>query len=181
MHDRLDVVSWEESGDAVTDTFEPAVIVFLDNVDDGSLHEGQFILLVLAVVIDGHNWEKKRKLSSRKCKPTLSRRILDGQAVASPVANLSLSKPWGPTGGLRQSRDRCNEPLRHPLPHSPQVGEEEEGRALQTHQCPLGEAEEAGRGCLLLNEDRQWRRKRMRKNLKEKSQREAVQIMCLLS
>lgn len=59
VHDRLDVVSWEESGDAVADAFEPAVIVFLDDVDDGSLHEGQLILLVLAVVIDGHNWEKQ--------------------------------------------------------------------------------------------------------------------------
>lgn len=61
MHDRLDVVSWEESGDAVTDAFEPAVIVFLDYVDDGSFHEGQLILLVLAVVIDGHNWREKSK------------------------------------------------------------------------------------------------------------------------
>lgn len=58
VHDRLDVVSWEESGDAVTDAFEPTVIVFLDYVDDGSLHEGQLILLVLGVVVDGHNWDK---------------------------------------------------------------------------------------------------------------------------
>lgn len=58
VHDRLNVVSWEQSGDAVADPFEPAVIVFLDNVDDGSFHEGQLILLVLGIVIDGHNWEK---------------------------------------------------------------------------------------------------------------------------
>lgn len=57
VHDRLNIVSWKESGDAVTDAFEPAVIVFLDYVDDGPFHEGQLILLVLAVVIDGHNWE----------------------------------------------------------------------------------------------------------------------------
>lgn len=55
VHDRLHVVSWEESGDAVADAFEPAVIVFLDDVDDGSFHEGQLILLILSIVIDGHN------------------------------------------------------------------------------------------------------------------------------
>lgn len=55
MHDGFDVVSWEESSDAVADAFEPAVIVFLDDVDDGSFHEGQLIFLILAVVVDGHN------------------------------------------------------------------------------------------------------------------------------
>lgn len=60
VHDGLDVVSWEESSDTVTDAFEPAVIIFLDYVDDGSFHEGQLILLVLGVVVDGHNWEEKK-------------------------------------------------------------------------------------------------------------------------
>lgn len=55
MHDGLYVVSWEESSDAVADPFEPAVIVLLDDVDDGSFHEGQLIFLVLGVVVDGHN------------------------------------------------------------------------------------------------------------------------------
>lgn len=71
-----------------------------------------------------------------------------------PVTNLSLNKPWVPSGGLRQSRDHCNEPLRPPLPRSPQVGEEEGERAPQTHLSPLGEAEEAVLGCLLLKQDR---------------------------
>ncbi len=71
-----------------------------------------------------------------------------------PATYLSLNKPWGPSGGHRQSRDHCNEPLRPPLPRSPQVGEEEGERAPRTHRCPRGEAEEAGQGCLLLDEDR---------------------------
>lgn len=81
-----------------------------------------------------------------------------------PVTNLSLNKPWVPTGGLRRSRDRCNEPQRHPLPRSPQVGEGEGERAPQTHLSPLGEAEEAALGCLLLKQDR----KSMRKESKER-------------
>lgn len=64
MHDGFNVVSWEESSDAVADTFEPAVIIFLDDVDDGSFHEGQLIFLILGVVVDGHNWEEAEK----KCK-----------------------------------------------------------------------------------------------------------------
>lgn len=61
VHDRLHVVSWEESGDAIADTFKPAIIVFLDNIDDGSFHEGQLILLILGIVVDGDNWEKWRR------------------------------------------------------------------------------------------------------------------------
>lgn len=134
VHDRLNVVSWEQSGDAVADPFKPAVIVFLDNVDDGSFHEGQLILLVLGIVIDGHNWEKyhQRKLLLQKCKWKSSLRIADHH-TAFPVTDLSLNKPWGPSGGLRQRRDHCNERLRPPLPRSPQVVEEEVGRAPQTH------------------------------------------------
>lgn len=58
VHDGLDVVSWEEPGDAVADSFKPAVIIFLDYIDDGSFHEGQLVLLVLGIVIDGHDWKK---------------------------------------------------------------------------------------------------------------------------
>lgn len=58
VHDGLHVVSWEKPGDAVADSFKPAVVVFLDDVDDGSFHEGQLVLLVLGVVIDGHNWKR---------------------------------------------------------------------------------------------------------------------------
>lgn len=58
VHDGLHVVSWEKPGDAVADSFKPAVIIFLDYIDDGSFHEGQLVLLVLAIVIDGHNWKK---------------------------------------------------------------------------------------------------------------------------
>lgn len=58
MHDGLHIVSWKESSDAVADPFEPPVVVFLDYVDDGPLHERQLVLLVLAVVVDGHNWRE---------------------------------------------------------------------------------------------------------------------------
>lgn len=61
VHDGLNVVSWEESSDAVADPFKPAVIIFLDDVDDGSFHEGQLIFLVLGVVVDGYNWEEANK------------------------------------------------------------------------------------------------------------------------
>lgn len=61
MHDGLDVVPREESRDAVADALEPAVIVLLDDVDDGSFHEGQLVLLVLGVVVDGDNWRERRR------------------------------------------------------------------------------------------------------------------------
>lgn len=56
VHDRLNIVSREESSDAVADAFEPAIVVLLDYVDDGPFHEGQLVLLVLGVVVDGHNF-----------------------------------------------------------------------------------------------------------------------------
>lgn len=70
MHDGLHVVSREESSDAVTDAFEPAVIVLLDYVDDGPLHEGQLVLFVLGVVVDSHNWEEANThtVNSSECK-----------------------------------------------------------------------------------------------------------------
>lgn len=55
MHDGLHVVPGEESGDAAGDAFEPAVVVLLDDVNDGALHERQLVVLVLAVVVDGHH------------------------------------------------------------------------------------------------------------------------------
>ena len=61
VHDGLNVVSWKKSRDAVADTFEPAVIILLDDVDDSSFHEGQLVLLVLGVVVDGHNWRKHQR------------------------------------------------------------------------------------------------------------------------
>lgn len=55
MHDALHVVAGEQPGDAVADALEPAVVVLLDHVDDGALHEGQLVVLVLGVVVDGHH------------------------------------------------------------------------------------------------------------------------------
>lgn len=67
--------------------------------------------------------------------------------------DLSLNKPWVPIGGLRQRRDRCNEQLLPPLPHSPRVVEEVEERALQTHWGPLEEVVEVEQDCLWLKTD----------------------------
>lgn len=61
MHDALHVVAREESGDSVADALEPAVVVLLDDVDDGALHEGQLVVLVLAVVVDGHHFRQRRR------------------------------------------------------------------------------------------------------------------------
>lgn len=65
VHDWLNVVSRKESSDAVADTFEPAIIVLLDDVDDGSLHEGQLVLFILRVVVNSHNWEQKKKCTKK--------------------------------------------------------------------------------------------------------------------
>lgn len=59
VHDGLDVVAWEEARGAVHHALKPAVVVLLDHVDDGALLEGQLVLLVARVVVDGdHCWEE---------------------------------------------------------------------------------------------------------------------------
>lgn len=58
VHDGLDIVAWEEARGAVHHALKPAVVVLLDHVDDGALLEGQLVLLVARVVVDGdHCWE----------------------------------------------------------------------------------------------------------------------------
>ena len=60
VHDGLHVVAGEEAGDAAGHALVPAVVVLLDDVDDGALHEGQLVVLVLGVVVDGHHWGGER-------------------------------------------------------------------------------------------------------------------------
>lgn len=55
VHDGFDVVAREEACDAVTHSLEPAVVVLLDDVDDGAFREAQLIVFVLGVVVDGHH------------------------------------------------------------------------------------------------------------------------------
>lgn len=147
MHDGLDVVSREESGDAVADAFEPAVVVLLDNVNDGSFHEGQLILFVFAVVVDGHNYQNDKNSSSAKVNPPPPP-TLPKQGCFSTY--LSLNRPSGPTGDLRRHKGHCNGQPQPRLLHSRQAEEEAGARAHQTHPFPPVEAEEVEPGCRLL-------------------------------
>ena len=52
-HERLHVVPWEESGYSVHDALPPAVIVTLQDVDDGVFREAQLVFLVGSVVVHG--------------------------------------------------------------------------------------------------------------------------------
>lgn len=55
VHDGLHVVPREEAGGSAHHTLEPAVVIFLDDIDDGAFLERQLVLLVPHVVIDGHH------------------------------------------------------------------------------------------------------------------------------
>lgn len=55
VHDGLHVVPGEEASGSAHHTLKPAIIILLDDVDDGPFLEGQLILLVPRVVIDGHH------------------------------------------------------------------------------------------------------------------------------
>lgn len=68
--------------------------------------------------------------------------------------DLFLNKPWVPSGGLHQHRGRCSEPQLPLLLHSPQVEEVEGECAPQIRPYLLGEVEEGGQGCLLLEDNR---------------------------
>ena len=59
VHDGLDVVAGEQAGGAVHDALVPAVVVLLDDVDDGTLLEGQLVLLITSVVVDPHHWTRE--------------------------------------------------------------------------------------------------------------------------
>ena len=53
LHERLHVVAREQARDPVEDALPPAVIVLLEDVDDGVLGEAELVLLVRRVVVDG--------------------------------------------------------------------------------------------------------------------------------
>ena len=55
VHNGLHVVARKQAGHSVTYSLEPAVIVLLNDVDDGALHEGQLVVFILDVVVDGHH------------------------------------------------------------------------------------------------------------------------------
>lgn len=65
VHDRLNVVPGEEAGGATHCSFVPAVVVLLDDVDDGALVEGQLVLLVRRVVVDRHHCAPMREEERR--------------------------------------------------------------------------------------------------------------------
>lgn len=70
VHDGLDVVPGEEAGGATHRSFVPAVVVLLDDVDDGALVEGQLVLLVRRVVVDRHHCPPMREEDVRGAKRT---------------------------------------------------------------------------------------------------------------
>ena len=52
VHDGLHVVAGEQAGGAIARSLIPAIVVLLDDVDDGALHERQLIILVPGVIVD---------------------------------------------------------------------------------------------------------------------------------
>ncbi len=61
VHDGLYIVAGEEACGPIHHALVPAVIVFLDNIYDGTLLERKLVLLVTSVVIDGHHCGKIRR------------------------------------------------------------------------------------------------------------------------
>lgn len=55
VHYWFHVIAGEKAGDAVTHSLKPAIIVLLDDIDNGAFHEGQLVIFILGVVIDGHH------------------------------------------------------------------------------------------------------------------------------
>lgn len=55
----LDVVPREETCDAVHDAFVPAIVVLLHNIDNRVFGEGELVVLVSSIIIDGYNWKEK--------------------------------------------------------------------------------------------------------------------------
>lgn len=62
MHDGFDIIPGEEAGCVVHHTLVPAIVVFLDYVDDGALLERQLIVFISGVVINGHHYKAKAAL-----------------------------------------------------------------------------------------------------------------------
>lgn len=114
MHDALHVVARKQAGDTVAHAFEPAVVVLLDDVNDGALHEGQLVVFVPGVVVDGHHCESRRRLIRNQQEDFSST-----TSCSSFEANLSPRRSWGPTAGLRRRKGRCIARPRRPPLRSP--------------------------------------------------------------
>lgn len=100
VHDGLYVVSREEARGLVHHAFVPAVVVLLDHVDDGTLLEGELVLFVASVVVNGHHCGGSRELdvSCLQVRNKLLVCFTTGQLVSNlcqllhtlPVAHLQL-------------------------------------------------------------------------------------------
>lgn len=55
MHDRLHIVPWEEPRHSIHDPLIPAVVIFLDDINNGTFLKRQLIFFVLCVVVDCHH------------------------------------------------------------------------------------------------------------------------------
>lgn len=126
VHDALHVVARKQARDAVAHAFEPAVVVLLDDVNDGALHERQLVLFVPGVVVDGHHCEDTEDVGSETTPRTLS----STTRCSSFEANLSPRRSWGPTAGPRRRTGRCTARQRRPPLRSPR----EEAAAAETRQ-----------------------------------------------
>lgn len=163
MHDALHVVAGEESGDSVANALKPAVVILLDDVDDGALHEGQLVVLVLGVVVDGHHFRQE----TETLEDSGDLRVVPlGRAT-----HLSQCSSWAPTADLRPRRGRCTASRRLPLLRNRQeAAAAEESR--QTWGFLLEAEGEEEPGCLQL-----WNRQEV-KNFETSKRSGAEESSC---
>ncbi len=81
----FNVVAREETRHPVHHSFPPPVIILLGDKDDSALREGQLIVFVLDVVIDGNNCNSKRQGSYKKLKVKL-KNIVGGTTLLKNIS-----------------------------------------------------------------------------------------------
>lgn len=60
MHDRFNIVPRKESSHSIANSFKPAIIILLYDVDDCTLFKGQLVILVFCIIIYCNNCGEKR-------------------------------------------------------------------------------------------------------------------------
>jgi len=64
LYTRFDVVAGKESSVTVHNTFPPAIIILLDDVDNCSFVKREFVVLVLLVAVDSDHCNTARQIST---------------------------------------------------------------------------------------------------------------------